>query len=192
LFIGWILISVILPDDIAARTHKDQPRFRKFRWSEADTGYHVTAVLQKGFLREIEESINAGIPTTFRFHLYLKRERWYWDNEIAAEVECHHTVTYDTLQKVYTIVKKKVGSSEVIFTGTTSDPVEMRNMMNGFEAEINFEKKHLKTGRRYYISLRATLRTGKLPPPWDVILFFLSHDFDTQTRREFLPRTSRK
>ncbi|MBN1355925.1 DUF4390 domain-containing protein [bacterium] len=184
----WALTAAIA-HPVRARTAEEQPRFKQFRWSETDTGYRVTSILQNGFNTEIEERINAGIPTSFHYFLSFKRVRWYWDNRILLEREYIHTVTYDTLRKLYTVVKRDSGNSEPIGISTTADFNEMRRLMNTFEGDIPIRRSSLKPNRRHYISIRAVLKTEKLPPPWDVILFFISNDFDTKTSRQFLPVT---
>ncbi len=178
---------LVLAGSVHARSNDNRARFKKFRWSETKQGFHVTAILQKGFSREIEESINAGIPTTFHFYLRLKRMRWFWDNKIVSSAEFFHTVTYDTLRKVFKIVKTQAGKKEPLSVTTTDDPAKMRMEMDSFQGDLIYPHHKLKPNHKYYISIRATLRTGKLPPPWDVILFFISHDFDTKTQRQFLP-----
>jgi hypothetical protein len=192
IFSIFILLAVFASNTLFARSAEAQPKFQQFRWSETNKGFHISAVLQKGFTHEIEETINAGIPTTFHFYLYLKKMRWFWDNKIEASAEVIHTVTFDTLRKVYTISKQRVDSVDPNVQTTTEDPGEMRSQMNTFEGDLEFPADIFKADRQYYISLRATLRTDKLPPPWDTILFFMSHDFDAKTRRQFLPVITEK
>jgi Domain of unknown function (DUF4390) len=165
----------------------DKPRLKNVRWFKTDDGYRVTAILQNGFNKDIEERINAGIPTSFHYILSFKRMRWYWDNRILQQKETVHTVTYDTLLKKYTIVKQRLNESESFSTVTTDDSIEMRRLMTRFEGHLYFQNRSLKPNRRHYISIRATLQTERLPPPWDTILFFISNDFDTNTSRQFLP-----
>ena len=182
-----ILFFCIYPDLSLARSFSDQPQINHFRWSETATGFHCTAVLQRGFSSEIEDCIRAGVPATFHFFLKLKQMRWYWDNKVLSSQEYIHTVTYDTLRKVFTIEKYKLGNSEPFQETQTDDPSEMRRIMSSFEGDLKVSRWRITPEKQHYISLRTTLKTENLPPPWNILLFFISNDFDTETSRQFLP-----
>ncbi len=188
--LGWLLclVLVLAQPAIYARSQKDNPKIKQFRWTETDSGFHVSALLNRAFNHEVEETINAGIPTTFHYYLYLKQMRWYWDNKIISEAECWHTVTYDTLRKVYTIVCQRTGDLEPYLEVTTEDPAEMRTLMNTFQGDLKIDRNRFNDNKQYYLSLQVTLKTEKLPPPWDKILFFMSPDFKTEISRQWIPR----
>jgi len=183
----FCICCIVFIFQMQANASGDKPRLKRVRWFKTDDGYRVTAILQNGFNRDIEERINAGIPTSFHYILSFKRMRWYWDNRVLQRKETVHTVTYDTLLKQYTVVKQRLNEPDPFSTATTDDSVEMRQLMNRFEGHLYFRNRSLKPNRRHYISIRATLQTERLPPPWDTILFFMSNDFDTNTSRQFLP-----
>jgi len=170
-----------------AGSDRESPRIKQFRWTEIEKGFHVSAILHRGFHREIEESINAGVPTIFYYYLYFKRVRWYWDNQVISKSEYKHVVTYDTLRKMYSVTYQRSGENEPYFIESTDDPAKMRTLMSTFNGNIEVPPDTIKAGKQYYLSLEAIMHTDKIPPPWDKILFFISHDFETGTSRQWLP-----
>jgi len=187
IFLGFISLYILPSPVQSADLH---PKITEFEWSRIKNAYRVTAKLKNGFNTEIEESIHAGIPTSFHFYLSFKRVRSYWDNKIIEKAEYNHTVKYDTLRKLYTVIIQKPKNPDPIFKTTTDDTEEMQQLMTSFKGYLSIVNPVME--RQHYISLRATLHTGKMPAPWNRILFFISNDFDTKTSRQFLPIDIRK
>lgn len=165
----------------------ERPRIKRFRAHNHHHTFSVSGILYPAFQTDIEESILAGTPTTFEFYLYLKKERWYWDNEIIAHATYRHTVTYDTLRKTYTVVIVRVGEDGVILSEETDSRQRMQELMTHFKGSLEYSPDDLEQGVEYYVSLTASLTTRQLPSPWNKLLFFLSNDFKTETSRKFFP-----
>jgi len=176
-----LIVSAAAADDL------ERPRLKRFRAYNQDYTFTVTGILFPAFQPDIEEAILAGTPTTFEFYLYLKRERWYWDNEIIAHATYRHTVTYDTLRKTYTVVITRVGEDGILLTEATESRQRMQELMTHFQGTLEYSPDDLEYNEEYYVSLTASLTTRQLPSPWNKILFFLSSDFKTETSRKFFP-----
>lgn len=144
----------------------------------------MSARLHKGINADIEEMIDAGIPTTFQFFIALKMKRWYWDSKSLSKAEYFHTVTFDTLRKIYTISKTRQGDPNPFSVERTTEISEMRELMSSFEGRVNYSRKDMPPGKDYYVSIRAVMSSEKLPPPFDSLLFFVSQSFETRTYRQ--------
>ncbi|MBN1296862.1 DUF4390 domain-containing protein [bacterium] len=165
----------------------ERPRIKRFRVVAQGDEFAVYGELFPAFQPDIEASILAGVPTTFEFYVYLKRVRWYWNNEILAHATYRHQVTYDTLRKTYAVVIDRVGEDGIILSEITGSRQRMQELMTQFHGSVVYPVHDLDPDDQYYVSLTASLTTRQLPSPWDHILFFLSNDFKTETSRKFFP-----
>ena len=182
--IGLVLVSSLgIPVDSA---DLERPRIKRFRVNRSDNQFEVSGELFPAFQSDIDASILAGTPTTFKYDIYLKRVRWYWDNEILAHESYLYTVVYDTLRECYTVtVTGKDGQQKSI--QETKSRQTMQNLMTHFSGVLIYSDENLSDDDVYYVSMTATLTTRKLPSPWNELLFFLSNDFRTETSRKFFP-----
>ncbi len=179
-----VLFMVVGPLTTVYADDEETPAIRRFRWVQTDKGFQVSARLHKGINQDIEEMIDAGIPTTFEFFIALKMKRWYWDSKSLSKAEYFHTVTYDTLRKIYTVSKTRHGDPNPFIVQRTTDVAEMREMLCSFEGRLHYARKDMTPGKDYYVSIRAVMSSEKLPPPFDSLFFFVSQTFETRTYRQ--------
>ncbi|MCD4654385.1 DUF4390 domain-containing protein [bacterium] len=181
-------IFLSVPYSALEASDREKPRIKRFRVFQKADFFFVTGTLFPAFQSDIEASILAGIPTTFRFEIFLKNPRWYWANEILAHAAYLHTVTYDTLRKTYTVTVIREGEAGIILSEETSSRQKMQELMTRFHGDLHFSRFKLFKDKEYYVSLTATLTTRQLPFPWDKLLFFLTSDFNTETSRKFFSK----
>lgn len=187
LFVSIAIFSLMIPVLTNADSNTNEPRIKQFRWSETPSGFHVWAILEKGFQRDIEEAIMAGIPTSIRFQLKFKQYRWYWDNKYLCDTTITHTVRYDTLRKVFTITKSRSGVKQPYSVTTTEDVTIMREIMSSFDSEVEISLKTIKDDKQYYFSLRAIIETETDEGSWNSMLYWASTRNETPINRLWLP-----
>jgi hypothetical protein len=183
----FLFFLLIFPMRMIADSVSDEPRIKQFRWSETPFGFHVWATLQRGFQRDIEEAIIAGIPTSFRYQLKFKQYRWYWDNKYLFDMTITHTVRYDTLRKIFTITKLRADVVQPYSVTTTEDITIMREIMSNFDAEVEISPKSIKEDRQYYFSLHAVIETENDESSWNSMLYWASTRNETPINRLWLP-----
>ncbi len=177
-----MLILLLLTPRIAGSD--DDPRIKQFRVVRHGDEFSITAILKPAVTPEIEALIHTGMPTTFEYYTFLKKVRWYWDNKILAHAVYRHTVTYDTLRKIYHIVIIREGVDNVILDRETASFDEILELMSSFNGTLTFPFSDLTYDSQYYVSIQASLKTRQVPSPWHL---FLSDDFQTRTSRKFFP-----
>ncbi|MCA9239265.1 MAG: DUF4390 domain-containing protein [Planctomycetales bacterium] len=65
--------------------------------------YLVSFQVDGAFTEDLEEAIQAGIPTTFTYLFRVKRHVTAWFDERIAEFQVRRTVDYDNIREVYTV-----------------------------------------------------------------------------------------
>jgi hypothetical protein len=183
----WALVAVS-PVSISAQNDDEIPKIKKFRWTETPDGYHITALLNRGFNPQIEDALNAGIPVSFHYYLNFELYRWYWNNKVVSGTESIYTVTYDTLRKVYTIVRKKSGEPRPLSISTTDDEAIMRSMMCSFEGDLDVNRNRLADDRQYLFTLIAKVKFDTDSRAFELALSFGSENFETPLSRHKLRR----
>lgn len=168
---------------------------------------NVSAVLKGSFTKEIKESIDSGAPVTFTYFVELKRIRTLVWNETARELVIKRLVKFDTLRKVYLTWEKRGDDEDDIVFDAELSAAEYKNKDNASQAAKdpqamepmvikeadrlerwmtrleNLEiapAAELKHNSRYYIRARCEMKSIKLIPPFNYILFFVSFfNFET-------------
>lgn len=135
----------------------------------------VYAKVTNCFTKEMDEAIYAGIPATFTFLVNLYQERSFWPDRKVASLVIRHTLKYDRIRKLF-FVSVGDGKEPVGFQEYEAAKLAMAEL-NGVNL---FPIRELKTGRPYYIKLKAKLEEIRLPMHLEYILFFVSlWDFET-------------
>ncbi len=163
----------------------------------------LSAKLKGGFTTEIEEIIHSGAPATFTYYIKLMRYRsgWYDSTEYSKTIK--RTVKYDVLKKEYKFSeeikepvsppdKKNNSASTEIIQETkqndkgsenpaisanekvTKDFDELKKWLANLESIKITPTKPPASGSKYYVNIKADLKTIKLWFPFNYILFFVS------------------
>lgn len=131
----------------------------------------VYATLRNGFSDQLVEAIQSGVPTTFTYYLdlYRRRELW-WDALVASRV-IKNSVKYDLLKKEYHFTRSFNGTVD---ERTTKSLEELESWMSELE-NVPLTRYHsLIPQDRYYVRVKAELKTTKLFFPLNYIFFFVS------------------
>lgn len=163
----------------------------------------LSAKLKGGFTTEIEEIIHSGAPTTFTYYIKVMRYRsgWYDSTEYSKTIK--RTVKYDVLKKEYKFSeeivepaspphkKNNLASTEIVQETkqnekgsensdipanekATKDIDELKKWLANLESIKITPTKPPASGSKYYVNIKADLKTIKLWFPFNYILFFVS------------------
>lgn len=162
----------------------------------------LSAKLKGGITSNIAEIIHSGATTTFTYYIQLVRSRSGWFDSIEYSKTIKRTVKFDVLKKEYrfneeadeplvpineTEANKKQDknpspispASQVENTGgvnerVTKDFEEVKKWLDELESIKLVSSKQIMYGSKYYINIKADLKTINLWFPFNYILFFVS------------------
>lgn len=139
-------------------------------------GLFVSFVVKDAFTEKIDEAIKSGVPTSFNFLIELERVRGLWFDKELESWEFKHTVKYDTLKEEYEVTLGETGGTVI----RTADINEMKRVMTSGDSVRLVLSRPMVEGKEYRLSIKAELRTVKLPFFLDYVLFFVKlWDFET-------------
>lgn len=131
----------------------------------------VYASLRDGFSDELIEAIQSGVPTTFTFYLDLYRRRTLWWDELVASRVVKNSVKYDLLKKEYRFTRTFNGKVDERATKSLD---ELKSWMSELENVPLARYNSLIPEDRYYVRVKAEMKTTKLFFPLNYIFFFVS------------------
>ncbi len=136
----------------------------------------VYATLEGAFIKEVEESMVSGVPTTFTYYLRLMKVGSIWRDEEVASLTLRQTVTYDLLQDEFQF--ERDGSERL--KRSTKSFQEAKKWMSSLEGIRLASYKVLTKEDLYYIQIHAEIRSIELAFPLNYLLFFVTFfNFDT-------------
>lgn len=149
----------------------------------------VFATLEEAFTREIEESIVNGVPTTFTYQVRLMRERAFFPDAEVATLTVRQSVAYDLLKDEFQFARD---DSRRNSTRVTKSYGELKRWMAELAGVTLASRRLLDPEERYYVRVKAEIRSVSLIFPLDYLLFFVSFfNFDTPWAVSSLFRVSR-
>jgi len=138
--------------------------------------------LDNAFSEKIDEGVLSGLPTTFTFVIQLARERSTWADEQLASIEVKRTISYDSLKQEFSVSPGDGGDRTV-----TKDIQRAHELMSRVQDVPLAVRTTLLPNERYYVEVKADLRSVELPPFLDSLLFFVSFwDVQTEWTRVYL------
>ncbi|MEK6589224.1 MAG: DUF4390 domain-containing protein, partial [Nitrospinota bacterium] len=139
----------------------------------------LSARLRGGFTNETVEIIHSGATTTFTYHIHLLRSRSGWFDRVECSKTIKRGVKFDVLMKEYRFSEEvndpllpadKNTNSEKV----TKDFDELKKWLSELDSVSLVPSKQIIQGNKYYVSIKADLKTTKLWFPFNYILFFVS------------------
>ena len=135
----------------------------------------IYITVEGAFNEEMEAAIQSGVPATFSFVSNLYRVRGLWLDKKIASRRITHTIKYDTLKKVFTVVRSWEAEPQV-----TQSLSEARKLMSEVDSLKIIALDELEKGIQYQIRSKAELSKRTLPLNLHYVLFFMSlWDFET-------------
>lgn len=169
----FIVFSLLF---LSTRLNAAEPRITDLSVSDNSNSLVISFKVNDAFTEDIEKAIMSGIPTSFLFTIEVYRARTMWRDERIGYLRFHHTVEYDNLKDQFNIRLEEAGGKDVI----VKDMGSVREIMSDVKEVVSMPLLSFSKGGRYYVRVRATLRSIKLPFPFKYVLFFVSFwDFET-------------
>ncbi|MCB9487855.1 MAG: DUF4390 domain-containing protein [Deltaproteobacteria bacterium] len=145
--------------------------------------YLVSFQVDGAFTEDLEEAIQAGIPTTFTYLFRVKRHVTAWFDERIAEFQVRRTVHYDNIREVYTVLLGEKGQ-----TITVNRLDEAQKLMTQFTDMPVAVRGSLTDEGPYYVQIKAQLDQVDVPLNLsDFFIFSALWDFETRWAKVELP-----
>ncbi len=123
---------------------------------DAEFDFSLTAPLEEALLR--------GTPLYFVLETEMSRSRAYWFDEAVPSPQFVRRLTYAALTNSYRIDSGRTTSGANNFT-SLDEALRQIRLVRG---RTLLEKRELRSGERYELSLRLKLDTTQLPKPLQV------------------------
>ena len=123
---------------------------------DAEFDFSLTAPLEQALLR--------GTPLYFVLETEMSRSRPYWFDENVSSPQFVRRLTYAALTNSYRVDSGRT-SSGVNSYATLDEALRQIRLVRG---RTLLEKRELRSGERYEVSLRLKLDTTQLPKPLQV------------------------
>ena len=161
--LGWAALGLILlvippADDASGKTL----RLTDLVVSATSEGLVFYCTLEGGFPEEVAESIEGGIPVTFRCVAELRRRRRLWRDETVSGGTVQHAVKCDILKKEYSLVMDNCGH---ISERVTKEFAELERWVTEVRGMRVADPAQLEEGKRYYVRAKAEVESFHPPFP---------------------------
>lgn len=129
--------------------------------------WHLTATLDLFLSDAAREALAESIPLDLRLDVVLSGERGFLPGETVAQLEQRWRLTFDALSGRYVVVHRNSGAqSNYAGLGQALESLARIRGLPLIDASL------LQEGRRYEVSLRATVEIGGVPRALKLLLFW--------------------
>lgn len=132
----------------------------------------VSARLRGGFTPEIKMEIIHGVSKEFFYYMVIKRVLPNWLDEEKVSGTVRYLIKYDILKKQFLVTRTTDGlTSEQIFDSYDSMVADLSRI-----DRISLTPLHVLNNRtKYYVSIKAEMKAGKLPFLLRYLFFFVPY-----------------
>jgi len=143
----------------------------------SNTEIQISAEMIRWIQNTLLEDIENGIQKDLFYTIILKKRIPFWYDEDMETQTIKHTFKFDVLKKQYIIKTTQLGETKQQIKETTPEVLELISKINNVKLTL---ERSLKKRHTYYISVKAEMRSSRLPFYLDYILFFIpSLELDT-------------
>ncbi|RJQ82731.1 MAG: DUF4390 domain-containing protein [Desulfobacteraceae bacterium] len=136
----------------------------------------VYLTVKNAFPRDIEQTIQSGVPATFSYYINLYKVRNFWPDSEITEIDITHTIKYDNLKKEYIVTRSWEGNRTI----SVRSYQEAKKLMTEIDSLAIVSLAQLEKSKQYQIRAKAKLSKLTLPFYLHYVLFFVSlWDFET-------------
>ena len=129
--------------------------------------WHLTATLDLFLSDAAREALAESIPLDLRLDVVLRGERGFLPGETVAQLEQRWRLTFDALSGRYVVVHRNTGAQS-----TYAGPGQALESLARIRGLPLIDANLLQEGRRYEVSLRATVEIGGVPRALKLLLFW--------------------
>jgi hypothetical protein len=131
----------------------------------------VSASLAQGLPPEIGNELQHGIGKILYYYVVLKRHVPFWMDEELASSTVRFRLWYDLVKRQFVIARRQ-GETEIRQTADRLDDVN-RLISHIHDVTIFLAAPPQRGDSQYYVSVRAEMRSAKLPVYIEYVFFFL-------------------
>jgi hypothetical protein len=129
--------------------------------------WNLNVVLETGLSKPALEALAEGIPLTMLLDVQISSERRFLPDSTIAELQQRWELAFDALSQRYVVTNLNSGAQA---TYATQD--EALAALSRIRNLPLIDENLLEAGRRYEISLRATIDIGGLPEAVKLLIFW--------------------
>jgi Domain of unknown function (DUF4390) len=111
--------------------------------------------------KAVEEALHRGVPAYFVAEAQLKRNRWYWRDEVVSRVARNWRIAYQPLTSNWRVGLGALNQSYP----TLPDAVAAVSRSAGWKIA---DLAQIDAGSRYYVEFNFRLDTSQLPGPMQI------------------------
>jgi hypothetical protein len=169
---GWLLPCAALWLIIAggAPAYGAPDALADLRVSVAPDRIHVSARLRDALPPTVGEEIRNGIGKELYYYVVLKRRVPVWIDEEIASTTVRFSIRYNLVKQQFTVVHRQ-GQETVHHNTDEFDDV--RRLISTIRDATIRPTVPLRRQDTYYVSVKAEMRSAKLPVYLEYFLFFL-------------------
>jgi hypothetical protein len=130
----------------------------------------VTSELIRWMSPDLEKEIESGIPKDLFYTIVLKRRIPAWFDEEIQSRTIKHAIKYDVIKKQYLVSTWDGDRQQDRVFDELDKMMELISSVNNVKMDLD---KALKTRHTYYVSVKAEVKSSRLPFYLDYILFFI-------------------
>jgi Domain of unknown function (DUF4390) len=174
---AWLLALACLSvcaGPVQAADHSRRFEVRSGYLELADGVWYLNARLVLGLSNRARRAIDDGVPVTLSLVAEISRPRRMLPDETVASVEQRWTLQYHALSQRYLVTNENSGQQDSHAT--------LAQVLDGLSIVRRLpivDETLLRKGRRYDVSLQATVDIGGLPDTLKALMFW--RDWSRQT-----------
>ncbi|MEW6325821.1 MAG: DUF4390 domain-containing protein [Nitrospirota bacterium] len=169
---AWIgLLAWLLAGGLQAAAAADEARMTDLAVSIQPEGLVVSASLSGGMPGAMEQEIRRGISKALYYYAVLKRRVPLWKDEELASSTVRYRIWYDLVKQQFVVAHRQGGDRETRRTAERFDDV--RRLISHLRDVTIPLATPLQRDDTYYVSVKAEMRSAKLPVYIEYFFFFL-------------------
>lgn len=131
---------------------------------------HVSAEMIRWMTPDLEKEIENGIPKDLFYTIVLKKRIPAWFDEENQSRTIKHTIKYDVIKKQYLVSTWDGGIQKDRVLDDQGQMMDLISRVDNVKIDLNSA---LKARHTYYVSVKAEVKSSRLPFYLDYILFFI-------------------
>ncbi len=145
------------------------PHFTDIIVTTSDTDLLLFGELRNSLNDDMVEGLHSGIPIRFSFYVDLEKSRANWLDEQLVSLTFSHTLTYDTLKKLY-VIETEESARKRSTAPSLEEAMLVINEINGLKI---IELERLIPDTKYRLRIKADLHKKTLPLSLHTIIPFI-------------------
>ena len=173
---AWInlavwLVAAFTPIASPASAAAQEPRMTDLTVAAKHDRLTVSASLAEGLPAAMGEEIRQGISKKLYYYAVLKRRVPMWKDEELAGATVRYRIWYDLVKQQYVVAHRQDEDDEVRRTAERFEDV--RRLISHVRGVTIPLATALRQNDTYYVSVKAEMRSAKLPVYIEYFFFFL-------------------